>query len=198
MAQQNVTASGGAWLTPFETLTDPRPKVVYQARSPDPDDTWFTVDLGVQRNNVGLFSFQQFGVTSLGVMRLRAGVDPTFATTTYDTGLVSAWPQDKAPFSITPWGELTVNGVYEPEEYEVLGLPRFFVPPSPIIARYLKVEISDSTASVPARIGNFGAFETWAPLHGVAPDYKIDVVDETGVDTASNGAKYFTPRSLRQ
>jgi hypothetical protein len=196
--------SGGGWVTPFATLVDPRPQVVLQARSPDPADTTFTIDLGAQRANVGLFHFQRLNITTLATMRLRADLDGTFASPTYDTGTVSGWPQDKAPFTISPWGVLTLNGQYEPEEYVALGLPRYFIPTTPVAARFIKVEIFDPTADVPAQIGCFGACETWAPLSGpnltaVGPDkgFSRTLVDESDVQTVPYGSRYFIPRGKR-
>jgi hypothetical protein len=154
---------GGGWLTPFANLLDPRPQTVIQARSTDPADTTFTVDFGAQRNNIGLFHFQRLNVSSLATIRVRAGSDITFATGTYDSGIVSAWPVDKVPFTLDPWGILSINGTYEAEEYIALGLPRYFIPPTPCAGRYVKVEIWDNSAVVPAQIGCFGACETWAP-----------------------------------
>lgn len=193
---QDTVISGGAWTTPSSTLTDPRPQVVWQASSPEPEATTFTVDFGVARS-VGLMQFQRLGVTSLATMRIRAGADPTFVTNVYDTGDVTGWPRDKQPFSTTPWGELTLNGVYEAEEFISLGMPRFFIPPTPIFVRYLRVQIFDPTAYVPAQIGCFGAYETWQPTYSDF-GWTMTFIDETDVQTVPYGSRFFIPRGKRR
>jgi hypothetical protein len=194
--------SNGAWLTPYETLLDPRPQVMLQARSPNADDTRIDIDLGVQRNNVGLIHLQNLRVSSLATIRVRTSLnDPTFTTLgtdDFDSGVVTGWPQDKDPFSVTPWGDLTINGVYEPEEYIQLGMPRYFIPLSPVRARYVRINISDNTAEVPAHIGCLGICETWEPVR--SPDYgwSITVIDESNIQTAPYGSRFFIKRGTRR
>lgn len=196
VAHPDTTFSGGNWITPFSYLVDPRPQVVLRAISPDPPNTTFTVDFGIVRT-VAFLHFQGLNVTSLATIRIRAGVDSSFITNVLDTDFISAWPQDKTPLSITPWGELTVNGVYETEEYVAFGMPRFIVPAEPITIRYIKVEIVDQTAAVAAQIGTFGACEAWEPQYSDF-GWQITFVDETEVDTAPYGSRFFIPRGLRR
>jgi hypothetical protein len=205
VAQDTTTFSGGGWVTDWHILSNPRPQTVLQALSIQPEHTQFVIDFGQQRNNVGLFHFQRLNLTSLSTMRLRAGLDPTFTTNAYDTGTVTGWPKDKTAFTVNSWGETTVNGVYEPEEYAALGMHRFFIPPAPIVARYVKVEIVDLSSLIPAQIGCFGAYETWQPLRGLAlspmgPDlgFSRDWIDESDIQTAAFGSRYFIPRGKRQ
>lgn len=195
-AHRDAVFSDGAWVTSFSTLIDPRPQVVFQAVSPEPESTRFTLDFGALRT-IGLFHFQRLTVTSLATMRLRAGNDPTFATNVFDTGTVTGWPRDKQPFTITPWGELTLNGVYEPEEYFAFGMPRFFIPPQPVLVRYVKVEIFDATAAVPAQIGNFGAYETWQPQFSEF-GWSLTFIDESEIQSASYGSRFIVPLGKRR
>jgi len=155
------------------------------------------MDLGTQRNNIGMFHFQRLMVTNGATLRIRAGDDITFATGTYDTGIVSAWPQDKTPFTISPWGDLTISGTYEPEEYIALGLPRYFIPTAPIVARYVKVEIFDTAAAVPAQIGCFGVCETWSPQQ-IDFGWSVTWVDESDVQTVPYGSRFIIPRGKRR
>lgn len=189
--------TGGAWLTPFSTLIDPRPQTVLLARSPEPDDTWFQMDLGVERQ-VGLFHFQRLGVTRFGFLRVKFGNDGNFVSNNYDSGLLSAWPQDKAPGTNDPWGELTVNGVYIEDEYVAMGLPRFVIPTAPVRGRYLRVEIQDTTNSQAPYVGVFGACETWAPLRSPGFGWSITTVDESDVQTVPYGSRFIVPRNKRR
>jgi hypothetical protein len=197
MNEPGVLMSGGRWITAFENLLNPRPQMVLQAISPDLDSTRFDVDLGVQRT-VGLFWFQGLGVSSASTMRLFFGNDPAFSVNTYDTGWVSGWPQDKDPLSINPWGEFSITGQYEVDEYVDLGMPRGFVPPTPVVGQYIRIRIVDNTAVIPAQIGCFGAFETFAPLSNIDLGWSTVFVDETDITATPYGSKFFIPRGKRR
>jgi hypothetical protein len=164
--------------------------------SPEPEVTTFIVNFGAPRS-VGLMQFQQLRVTSLATMRVIAGTDPTFSSNVYDTGYVTGWPRDTEPFSITPWGELSINGVYEVEEFVSLGMPRFFIPPAPIFVQYIQVLIVDPTADVPAQIGCFGAYEVWEPQYSDF-GWTMTFLDETDVQTVPYGSRYFISRGKRR
>lgn len=197
MVESTTTMNGGNWLTPFSSLIDPRPQTVIQAASVDPESTMFTVDFGAQRNNIGIIGFQRLMVTSLATMRVRVGTDASFTTNQYDSGIVSAWPQDKTPFSIDVWGNISLNGTYDPDEYVALGLPRYFVPTTPVVGRYVKVEIFDTTAAVPCQIGCFGVYETWEPEQ-VDFGWSITWIDESDVQTVPYGSRFIIPRGKRR
>jgi hypothetical protein len=197
MNEPGVLMSGGRWVTAFENLINPRPQMVLQALSPSPDDTLLNIDLGVQRT-VGLFWFQGFGVSSAATTRLRFGNDPTFGVATYDSGVMSGWPQDKDPLSVNPWGEFSITGQYEVDEYIDLGMPRGFVPPAPVVGQYIRINIADSTALIPAQLGCFGAFEAWAPMTNIDFDWNTVFVDETDIPTTPYGSKFFIQRGKRR
>jgi hypothetical protein len=197
MNEPGVSASGGRWVTSFENLINPRPQMVLQALSPSPDDTLLNINLGVQRT-VGLFWFQGFGVSSAATTRLRFGNDPTFGVTTYDSGVASGWPQDKDPMSVNTWGEFSITGQYEADEYVDLGMPRGFVPLVPVVGQYIRINIADSTAQIPAQLGCFGAFETFAPLSNIDLGWSTVFVDETDVPTTPYGSKFFISRGKRR
>jgi hypothetical protein len=188
---------GGNWVTPFSVLIEPRPQSVMQAISPEPENTTFDVDL-LNLRSIGLFHFQRLAVTNLAIIRLQADVSGSFLSPAYDTGWTAAWPQDKAAMSNSVWGELSMAGTYEQDEYVALGMPRFFIPTAPITARYIRVEIQDQTAITAAQIGYFGACETWEPEHSPDFGWSIDFLDESDVQTVPYGSRWIISRGKRR
>jgi hypothetical protein len=73
----------------------------------EPANTTFDVDLGAQRT-VSLFHFSNLRISVNGTIRLRAGIDPTFVSTTYATGDFASGPET--------FLELEEGGVHELEE----------------------------------------------------------------------------------
>lgn len=192
-----VTFSGGSWQLPLANLQDIRPQFVAQAADPEWTSTTFDVDLGAQRR-VGLFHFENLLATSSGTIRLRAGTDNTFAATNYDSGWTTAWPQDKTPIGADNWGFLSITGIYESLEYVALGMPRIFVPPATIACRYIRVEVKDSTASEPLKIGVFGACEAWEAPINFKYDWQLTPTDESDVQRVPFGSTNITQRAKRR
>lgn len=197
MRDSNTTIGGGAWLTPYSYLIDARPQNTLRARSPEPADSTLFIDLGTQRM-IGLIHIQNLRVTQFAVMRVEAGTDHAFASHVYDTGLISAWPLDKAQFSTTPWGETTPTGQIEPQEYLALGMPRFFVFPTPAWIQYVRIGIIDPAADVAAQIGAVGVCEVWEPQRGPDLGWSVGWRDESDVRTTPFGSRFFTVRGKRR
>jgi hypothetical protein len=199
MQDDKVVISGGFWSLPVSNVINPLPQVVAQALTNlDSASTKFNVDLGYQRNYVGLFFFANLRTSGLGLMRLRASLNSNMSSPTYDTGNVSSWPQDSVAGDFTPWGEWTLNGVYNSEEYLKLGMPRFFIPSVPVKCRYIRVEVFDQSASAPLQIGCFGACEVWESPIDFAPAPQITVLDESEITHVPFGSTFITQRGMRR
>ena len=191
--------SGGFWSLPITNILDSKPQLVAKAVSNlDLASMQFNVDLGFQRNYVGLFFFANLKTTTLGLIRVRASLNSNMSSPTYDTGFVSSWPQDSTPGGFTPWGEFTLNGVYDIEEYTRLGMPRFFIPAVPVQCRYLRVEVNDTTATSPLEIGCFGACEGWESPEDFAPAPQITFLDESEITKVPYGSKFIEFRGMRR
>lgn len=193
-----ATISGGIWTQPIANVLDPRPQFVAEAAtSADVAATKFDADLGYQRT-VGLFFFANLRLTSLSFLRLRASLASDLSSPTYDTGIVSGWPQDSTAGGIDAWGNWTLNGVYNSAEYVRLGMTRVFIPPAPIACRYIRVEVMDTTAALPLQIGCFGACEVWQPPINFNYGWQITPMDESGVDLVPAGSSYVNQRGMRR
>lgn len=190
---------GGVWTQPLSNLLDPRPQKVAEAADVrDWGSTTFDFDLGFTRK-VGLFFFANLRTTSMGLMRIRAGTDPTFASNNYDSTPVSTWPpEDADAFDYNAWNEFALTHVYMADEYEKLGYPRALVPSAPIDCRYGRVEIMDSTNSEKLQIGCFGVYETWEPPINFGYGWSLGVIDDSRVESVPQGAVYVDRRATRR
>lgn len=199
MQEAVASISGGFWALPIANAVDPRPQFVAEATdNRDWGSTQFSFDLGYARQ-VGLFFFANLQTSPLGLMRLQVSLNSDHSAPSYDTGWTTSWPPDgSAPFGPNPWGELALTHVYMPDEYEKLGYPRLLIPPSVIACRYGKIEIRDSTAASPLRIGCFGACEVWQPPLNFTYGWSLTPVDESDVQRVPFGATYVTERSMRR
>lgn len=190
-------AGNGSWALPLTNLLDARPQVVAEAvDSRDLNSTKFDVDLGGQRK-VGLIWFVGLNTTSMGLIAIKAGTDPTFASNNY-TASTTCWPQDSVAGENNGWGEWTLNGAYLYDTYAALGMPRFFVPPAVIACRYIRVEIRDTTNSGKLQIGCFGASEIWEPPLNFSYGWQITPIDESDIQRVPFGSTDVTQRGMRR
>lgn len=200
MQDPAAALSGGNWRSdaPLINVLDRRPQFVAEAiNNVDWNNTRFTADLGYTRR-VGLIYFANLRTTPMALISIKAGTDATFTTNAYEV-LTTAWPDDGSdPFGTNPWGELALTHTYMRDEYERLGMPRFFVPPAVIDCRYIQVQIMDSTADTPLQIGCFGACEVWEAPVNFDYGWTISPIDESDVRNVPFGSTYVTERGMRQ
>lgn len=196
--ERSAAFSSGLWSLPLTNLQDIRPQVCAEAwNNQDWASTQFVVDLGYTRK-VGVIWFANLRTSPMGLISIKAGTDPTFASNNY-SGLTTAWPGNgTAPFDYNPWHEFALTHVYMREVYEKLGMNRFFVPSSVIDCRYIQVQIMDSTADQPLQIGCFGASEVWEPPINVMPNPVVTTIDESDIQVVPFGSTVVTERGLRR
>ncbi len=201
MQEDGVVLSGGVWQAnlPLTNLLDHRPQFVTEAvNNSDWGSTTFDVDLGQDRYNVGMFFFANLRTSSLGLMQVIASLNSDFSSPTFDTGSVSTWPVDSTPGELNNWGDWSLNGVYGREEYMKLGMPRIFIPSSPISCRYISVNFYDSTLTTPLQIGCFGACEVWESPKDFGPAPQITIIDESEIIKVPQGSQYINERATRR
>ena len=188
----------GAWATPLENMLDMNPQVVARCvDNRDPSAPIFAGDLGTQRL-VGLLGFAGLRATSMGLMRLQVGLDPTFAVNTFDTGTVSTWPVDATAGEYDAWGRWTLSGVYQEDEYLALGMPRVFLPTSRVWMQYFRVQFIDPCARDPLSIGVFTAADIWEPAVNFKYDWDYTPVDESDITRVPRGSSFVDERGIRR
>jgi len=196
----SVTFSNGDWLddSPLTNLLDPRPQFVTIAvDNNSAASTKFDVDLGSVRQ-IGLIFFANLKpVASDATMRVRLSTVSNFATSVYNTGIVSCRPIDSTPGGEDHWGNSTVDGAMLEDEYIALGRPRIFIPNSIESAQYIRVEIFyRGSGWLP--IGCFGACEIWESPIDFAPAPSITFIDESEISRINYGSVFVTKKGLRR
>jgi hypothetical protein len=183
---------------PKENMFDLNPqKVAETINSVDTACTKFKIDLGQTRNRVGVFWFANLHVSSLAFLRLRFSSNSDMSSPSYEVN-TTCWPQDTVAGTNTVWGDFSLNGVYSIEEYRDLGMKRFLIPSSPVLGRYIQVDIRDTTNPNGIQIGCFGASEVWESPNDFAPAPQITLIDESDVERVPSGSSYINRRMKRR
>lgn len=188
------TLSGGDWNT-LSNIQEINPQIATAANGTATADTKFRVDFGVNRT-VGVVFFANLLTRTVCTLRVWASINGV--TPVWDTGTVSAWPIDSTPGGLNPWGVTTPTGAYNAEFYEALGFPRFFVPTTPFVARYIDVELADTGSPDPIRIGKFGACEIWESPINFEFGWKLSVLDESEILVVPGGSMFPRLRNVRR
>jgi len=127
-----------------------------------------TIDLGGTRT-IGLIHLQNVIAGSDGTMVVSAG--------TYSSGIVDVW------------------ATTDPLEWTALGRSRFFLPPAPVAASSISVDITAGSSGTLA-IGFVGACEIWqAPLN-MEYGWGLTVVDIADVQRVPFGSTFVIKRGI--
>lgn len=200
LQEDGVTFRGdvGFWSLPLTNMLDSRPQFPARALdNRDPASPIFSGDLGTERW-VGLIGFAGLRAGAMGTMRVQLGLDPTFATNTFDSGIVSTWPYDSDGGLFDAWDRWTLNGIYNEDEYTALGMPRVFLPSQRVRAQYFHVEFLDPTAQSPLEIGCFSLCDVWEPPLNFKYDWEYTPVDESVITRMPRGASYVDEAGIRR
>lgn len=189
----------GYWAQPLSNMLDMNPQLAAEAMdNRDIASTRFAVDLGHQRR-VGMIAFVALRACGLSFMQVQAGLDSTFATNVYDTGMIPTWPLDSTPGGLDAWDRWTLNGKYLEDEYFALGMPRVLIPSTVINIRYIRVIIRNQLAQDrPLTIGCFGVYDVWEPPVNFEYKWTLTPMDESDVVRVPRGSTYVDGRGIRR
>jgi hypothetical protein len=127
------TYSNGSWDLPIANVADSRPSIVARSTDATTGSTQFAL-ITIAGNNAADFHL--------------ANVFQVLAA--------PCWPVDNPTGGVNNWNETTLTGGYLDLTYYALNMPRFFLLPATVSARYVSVAIDDHLNSVPTEIGCFG------------------------------------------
>lgn len=197
-SRASFDATVGFWREPLTNMLDMNPQLAAEAvDNRDPASTRFVADLGMQRN-VGMIGFAGLRSTSMGLLEMNAGLDPTFTSNLYETGVVSTWPVDSVAGELDAYDRWTLNGVYNEDEYLALGMPRVFIPPARVGIRYIQIIIRDVTMVGPLTIGCFGVYDVWEPPINFEYNWTISPVDDSDIARVPRGSSFIDQRGIRK
>lgn len=195
----SATLSGGAWVEslPLENLQDRALARIARSIDADPESTWFDIAFDRQRT-IDVIAFIAHNFSFSCRLRLRASDQSDFSTLKLDSTF-DAWPAVSGDWNIDELEWENDNywlGSYTQEDTEGQTPIASRVLPSPVQARYWRIDIADSNN--PAGyidlgrvfIGNVFLRTKINMSYGASFGYE----DSTGIETAISGAEYFDPR----
>ncbi len=143
----SATLSGGSWLAglPLTNLQDARLARVARSSNATTLATQFDVDLGAARD-IRVFAIPKHTLSRTARFRLRASdVAGVFTAPLYDSGWLDVLPV-VYPTGSLPWGRPGAwDGKPSIEEAAYWSIGLYHVTPSPVLARYWRVELDDTT-----------------------------------------------------
>lgn len=194
----DATFSGGSYLPalPLTNLQNRRLKSV--ARSTDLllASTQFQVDIGASKS-ARLFALVGHNLSLAATYRLRAGNDATFATTSFDTGWLEAWPRVYDSAQLDWLAPNWWTGKYLDEERYGYTWNLPILLPANAYYRYWKIEIDDSSRTDLAYvdIGRVFIGAAWQPVVNMSEGAEIGWQTNTQTQQSLSGAKFFQRRT---
>ncbi len=187
-----ATLSGGAWSTglPLDNLKTVQPTEVARSTAVTNASTQFDVDLG-STQLVKLVALPRHNASLSATWRVRAGTDPTFAVTLYDSGTIDIWSSQE-PFGTGAWGEFTWGGKLDAaDSADFRPLAFTWISDAGIIARYVRVEIFD-TGNVDGyfEAGRAYVSSAYQPTKNVLYGFTNEFVDNSTKKRSRGGQLY--------
>jgi len=194
--------SGGAWSAglPASNLGDRQPSLVARTETAATSDSWIDIDFGAQKP-VSFIAVIRHNLTQSGRWRSRFAVDPAFAEVKHDTGFAPIWPTI-TPFGVGIWGEFNWGGRLSGEEAATYGISAIVTLPTPVIARYARIEFVDASNSDGyLQAGRLFVGTAWRPSINLQYGWSIEQIDPSR-RVRSRGGQSFVDlqpryRSLR-
>lgn len=193
------TLSAGSYVTtlPRDNMLDARRGIVARTTDATLTNTKVQRDYGAAVQ-IGVVAIVGSNLKATAQWRIRAGSDPTFATSSYDTGWLDCWPE-QWPTGVLPSGHPNAgtrkftNADIARRRWDVLKLT------GGVSARYWLIEFDDTTnADGYIEIGVL----VMAPLYVPGNSDNVSVGAELGSTTTStvgnslSGARYVDARPI--
>jgi hypothetical protein len=147
------------------------------------------VDFGSSKL-VDLMSIINHNFTISASIRWRLSNASDFSSSLYDSGTVDVWPAIE-DFGSSPWGIFTWGSKPTQEQADLYTANVFAILSSATVARYMRIEISDSTNTDGyLQAGRLIAGPAYQPTINYANGVEFEFVDESRV-TKSRGGQTF-------
>jgi hypothetical protein len=183
----SISADSEVATLPVENLQDRQLVKVY--RSDGDTDVEIDVDFG-QGRIIDFVALIRHNISQTGTIRWRLSNAADFATTQYDSGTVDAWPIVEE-FGTLPWGVFSWGGRINPEVAAQYQISSFAVLDNPVQARYLRINISDSSnAEGYIEAGRLIAGPAYRPSTNYGFGVEVQFVDESRI-VKSRGGQTF-------
>lgn len=183
----SISADSEVATLPVENLQDRQLVKVY--RSDAATTIEIDVDFG-QGRIVDFVALIRHNISQTGTIRWRLSNVSDFASTVYDSGNVDAWPVVEE-FGTLPWGVFSWGGFLNPEVAANYTISSFDVLDSPVQARYLRINIIDSSnADGYIEAGRLICGPSYRPSTNYGFGAEFEFVDESRI-VKSRGGQTF-------
>jgi len=175
---------GGNWepLAPLSNLLSLNPQFVAQSVNNSEASTQFIYHLDSEKS-IGLIYFSNLLTSSTCAMEVKI-IDETNTIVRYDSGIVLAWANES-------------NVAFREDEVVALGRNRIFIPPAPVMGKYIQVLFSQPSHPTPLKIGCMNICSVYEPVYPFEIGFSITVLDESNIDRVQYGSTYITPKGKR-
>lgn len=191
------TLSGGSWVStlPLNNLKNRQVQRVARSTDDATSSTQFVIDL-LSARAIGVLALAAHNISATGLVRVMGHTSNSWASPTYTSGWLPAWPENIALRSLLEWedNEFWLAN-YSQELLTGYRAPFLHVLPVANVLRYWRVEIDD-TANPDAyvQIGRLFLGPAWQPDVNYVYGAELVYEDMTPVETSLSGAEYFDPR----
>lgn len=196
LADEAMLSGGAAMATlPLANLKIRNQARVWRSPSLALEDTQFDVDLG--RAKVWrVFSLVRHNLALDATYRLRAGNDPTFAETLFDSGWTDVWPPGVFDTMDLEWGDDNfLFGRYTEAQRQGLKWSLIVRPPRHVTARYARLEISDpNNAASYVQAARLFIANGWSPSVGMSFDASFGLSDASEIQQTYAGDEVFNEK----
>lgn len=184
----SITADSEVASLPITNVQDRQLVKVY--RSDGATTVQIDVDFG-QGRLVDFMALIRHNMTQTSSYRVRLANISDFSTTVYDSGTQDAWPVVEE-FGTLPWGVFNWGGFLNPTVAAEYTVSTFDVLASPVVARYLRIDLTDNDSSDGyIEIGRLICGPTYRPSNNYAFGSEFEFVDESRVVKSRGGQTFI-------
>lgn len=185
-----VTAGNTLISLPPANLQDRQISKVARLNTTVAANTWWQVDFSTTRV-IDIVALINHNLSQSATWRVRLSAASDMSSPVYDSGTVAAW----APvggYGSLPWGVFSWGDDVQPFELAFYNASSFAVCPSTVSARYLRVDLTDTTNSAGyLQAGRLVAGPAWFPSLNMMFGWSIGWIDESTVDRSLGGQVYI-------
>lgn len=190
------TLSGGSWEVTLP-LTNLQDRIISKvARSTDDALASTKFDAALTKDRpIRVVVLVKHNISTAGLYRIRGSLVSDFSSTVYDSGWQDVWAANS---SLTiDWEEDNYwDGLPTAEDIEGFNANLVHVLDYPIVARYWRIEIDDTTnADGYVEIGRLFMASQWQPPTNMVYGAALGYDTTTSIDAALNGTEYFDSRT---
>lgn len=184
----SITADSEVASLPITNAQDRQLVKVY--RSDGATTVQIDVDFG-QGRLVDFTAIVRHNMTQTSTYRVRLSNVSDFSTTVYDSGTSDAWPRVEE-FGTLPWGVFSWGGFLNPSVAAQYTVSTFDVLDSPVVARYLRIDLADSdSADGYIQFGRLICGPAYRPSNNYAFGSEFTFVDESRVVKSRGGQTFI-------